>query len=702
MQARPKFRPDIQASEQNEGGEKFVLLKDPVTEQYYRVTPFEYRLLKALDGRVTLEEALEALKNLGYYYSPEDARLIVAKAAEYGLLLGTRFGTAEFQRHLRDRIMKAKKERVLASLYFMFIPILNPDRFLERTLWFYRKLVNKWTAIAAGVLALGAVVLIIAGSSHIETEFLFFFNLENLVYLWVTIAITKLVHEFAHAYSAKSYGLHVPQMGIAFLIFFPCLYCNTTDAWQLADRKQRMAISAAGIVAEGMVAVLSAYVWYFTRPGVINSLAFYLMAVSFVSTALFNGNPLLKWDGYFILMDYLRVPNLATKSLSYLKYLFMNRVLGISLIANPAANPREVFIFTTYGISAFLYRIFLYTAIVVGLYYRFDKLLAVLLAFLAIVVFGMRPLVKGIGSIYQKRAEVHPRPAGAVVFALILAVGIGILCFPISTKSVYPCFLDSAKIQKLTVPLKTAVKDVLIRDGMAVQEGSLLFTLDTSPLKLTLRKKEIEREIIKEKIKQALLDDKKMARSRELLIQLSQIGHEIDILRVDFHRAQGGITAPFSGVVIRMDHRLQDGFQPGDGSIVGELKSQGDRVVRILIPEKDMEKVREGQRVEVWFPTPRGVLYSGAITEIKSYNESDLADSPFSSRFGGEIATEARDSKRLDIPLEAQYVCSANFSGNAAMPLGVTGRCAIGSPPQSILSRAFSAAIQTFNRESLL
>ncbi|MBM4328335.1 MAG: hypothetical protein FJ118_14370, partial [Deltaproteobacteria bacterium] len=639
MQARPKFRPDILASEQREGGEKFVLLKDPVTEQYYRITPFEYRLLKTLDGRVTLEEALERLKNQGYYYSPEDARLIVGKAAEFGLLLGTRFGAAEFQRHLRDRILKAKKERMLAGLYFMFIPVLNPDRFLEQTLWLYRKLVNKRTATVAAVLALGAVVLVIAGSSRIETEFLFFFNLENLLYLWVTIAITKLAHEFAHAYSAKSYGLHVPQMGIAFLIFFPCLYCNTTDAWQLADRRQRMAISAAGIVAEGMVAVLSAWLWYFTKPGVINSLAFYLMAVSFISTVLFNGNPLLKWDGYFILMDYLRLPNLAAKSLSYVKYLFMNRVLGVSLVANPAANPREVFIFTVYGFSAFFYRVFLYAAIVVGLYYRFDKLLAVTLAFLAIVVFAVRPVVKGLGSIYRTRAEVHPRPAGTVVFALIVALGIGVLCFPISTKSVYPCFLDSAKNQKLTVPLKTSVKDVFIRDGMAVHEGMLLFTLDTSPLDLTLRKKEIEREIVRERIKQALLDDTKIAKSRELLIQLSQIGHEIDLLRLDFHRARGGVTAPFPGVVIKMDHRLQEGFQPGDGTVVGELKSRGERVVRVLIPEKDMETVQEGQRVEVWFPTREGVLYTEVITDIKPYSESDLSDSPFSSRFGGEIAT---------------------------------------------------------------
>ena len=229
----------------------------------------------------------------------------------------------------------------------------------------------------------GALYFIITGLPEISREYSFFFNLENLLYLWATILITKLIHEFSHAYVAKSFGLRVPQMGIAFLIFFPCLFCNTTDAWQLADRRQRMAISAAGIISEAAIAILSTYLWHFSRPGMFNSLAFYLMAVSFISTVLFNGNPLMKFDGYFILIDYIGIPNLQAKSSGYLRYLFLNRVLGNDTVPNTADSPSESRLFGIYGVSFFLYRIFLYTGIVAGVYYRFDKSLGIALALIA-------------------------------------------------------------------------------------------------------------------------------------------------------------------------------------------------------------------------------------------------------------------------------------------------------------------------------
>ena len=173
---------------------------------------------------------------------------------------------------------------------------------------------SKWTAFLVILAAPGALYLVIDALPRIELEYLFFFNWSNLLFLWVTIGVVKLVHEFAHAYVAKRFGLHVPEMGIAFLIFFPCLYCNTTEAWQLANPRQRASIAGAGIVAEAVVAVFSTYLWYYTQPGLVNSLAFYLMAISFASTILFNGNPLLKFDGYFILIDMLALPNLATNS----------------------------------------------------------------------------------------------------------------------------------------------------------------------------------------------------------------------------------------------------------------------------------------------------------------------------------------------------------------------------------------------------
>ena len=423
MEGRMKFRVDLQAHKYDDVEERHtVVLKDPVSGKYFYLTVYEYRLLKMLDGNLTLEEAVDRLSASGYYYSVQEAAAIVGKAAQMGLVLGTKFGTAQFQEHMKNQMETAKKARRLSSIYFAFIPLVNPDKFLEKTLWIAQLFANKFTMGLIALALPGALYCIIAGIPQIQTEYLFFFNLENLICLWITLAFTKLIHEFAHTYVAKSFGLHVPEMGVAFLIFFPCLFCNTTDAWQLADRRQRIAISAAGILVEGAVAIASTYVWYFTNPGIINSLAFYLMAVSFISTILFNGNPLMRFDGYFILMDLLKLPNLSTRAMAYVKYLFMNRVLGISLVSNPATTPREVFIFTIYGVAAFLYRVFLYTAIVLGVYYRFDKLLGILLALLAFSLFIVRPLIKGTKTIYKQGKEIHLRPSGVLVLSILLCV----------------------------------------------------------------------------------------------------------------------------------------------------------------------------------------------------------------------------------------------------------------------------------------
>ena len=343
MESLPKLRADLVSYQQAEaGGQKKVVLRDPVAQRYYQLSEYEYNLLKMLDGSTTVEEAVDRLKQAGHYYSLSDAKQITVKASQLGLLLGTSYGAAKRQVAEKERIRKAAKTKFLSSVYFLFIPVLNPDRFLERTLWLFKYLANKWTALLFALAAPGALYLIVSGISRIQLEYLFFFNFENLLFLWITIALTKLIHEFSHAYTAKSLGLYVPEMGVAFLIFFPCLYCNTTDAWQLADRKQRAAIAAAGIVAEAALAVLATYVWYFTRPGMVNSLAFYLMAVSFTSTLLFNGNPLLKFDGYFLLTDVLGMPNLYTNSFRHLKYLFMNRVMGVDRIPRQARNPWPV------------------------------------------------------------------------------------------------------------------------------------------------------------------------------------------------------------------------------------------------------------------------------------------------------------------------------------------------------------------------
>jgi putative peptide zinc metalloprotease protein len=702
MHAYLKFRPDLEAFDHRDGtGRKIILLKDPVSEKYFRVSAYEHRFLKNLNGKVSIEDTQERLKAKGYYYSDEDRNQIVSRAAQTGLLLGTQLGSAQYQKAMKDRIVQWKRGQRLSSVYFLFIPLVNPDRFLQRTVPIFRVLCNRWTAALTAVALVGAIYLVLSGLPRMHREFLFFFNTGNLVYLWVTISLTKLTHELAHAYTAKGMGLHVPQMGIVFLIFFPCLFCNTTDAWQLADRRQRMAISGAGVVAELVLGICATYVWYFSKPGVVNSIAFYLIGVSLASTVLVNGNPLLKFDGYFLLTDWLGMPNLYLKSFAYLRYLFMNRILGVPTITDPAGQPKETVILATYGILSFIYRIFLYTGIAVGVYYRFDKTLGILLAVLALGLFMVRPTMKGLISLYRQRSLLRPGTGGVLTLVGAFTVMAALLGLPIPGNSVYPCYLDSSRKQKLTVPQHTWVDEVHIREGTKVLRGAVLFTLDTSILNLKLLEKEADRETIRTDLGLMLLSDQRRAEIPGKEIELYQVEDEIRRIKQQLAKAQGGITAPFDGVVTKLNPQMKEGFQPGEGVVVGELESPAECAIHGLIPERDLEKVQVGQEIRILL-NGRGKDFVRKIHDIRPFSEKDLNESPFSSRVGGELATEVTGQDQTDSPLEAQFDCSTSFDNRrAGIPLGMTGRMAVATPRQSIGQWMWDKLSRSFNRESL-
>ena len=704
MEMQPKLRRDLLISEMAESdGATSVVIKDPVANKFFKLSRREYDFLRLFSGTITVDDGVELFRRRGQFITPEEAGVIIDKASQSGLVLGGKYNNAAYLASQKERIKEAERAKIFSSVYFLYIPVLNPDRFLEKTLWLYKLVANRitlWTLLA---LTPGAFYFVFTGYQRMDREYLFFFNLENLIYLWITIAFTKLIHEFSHAYTAKKFGLHVPQMGVAFLIFFPCLYCNTSDAWSLADRRQRIAISAAGILAEAALAIVSTYIWHYSKPGMVNSIAFYLMAISFVSTLLFNGNPLLKFDGYFILIDYLRIPNLQAKSLGYIKYLFWNRVLGSNAVGSTAGDARERFIFLVYGISSFIYRIFLYVGICVTVYYSFDKFLGALLGLLAILLFVFRPILKGIGSLLTRKKELSPRPWGALAFiALLVCIGV-FVTVPLSSKSVYPCYVASTKIQKLTTPLKSSISKVNIKQGSHVKRGDVLLELNPSFLRLALYKKVMQKNISVKQVEVTLVDLKEMPRAATKQIEVYQADDEIERLQAELAIGREGVTAPFDGVITSLDYRVQPGFLPGEGVIVGQLESPNHTVIYALVPEKDRHLIRVGMKVEIWAPINNGMKFYSRIDGIRSYSEKDLRDSPFSSRVGGELATEAKSDKQRDAPLEAQYLCEVSIPKlDTQPPLGMTGKISIPAPPQSIVSRNIDRFLRTFTRETTL
>lgn len=696
----PKFRPDILRHPFNEkDGSRSIVLEDPVANKYFRVSPYEFELLRVLDGTLTLEEALERLKFRGRHFTAAHAAKLTDQFAKAGLLLGTGCSAGKYQEAMSERMAEEQAKRSLFRLYYLYIPVLNPDRFLDKTLWLWRLLVNRLTAALFFLLIPGAIYLLISGLSRLSHEFLFFFNLQNMLVLWIAIASAKLVHELSHAYTAKQFGLRVPEMGIAFLLFFPCLYCNTTAAWELADRRRRMLIALAGILAEIVLGVVSVYIWYFTKPGLVNSIAFWLVAVSLISSILFNGNPLLKFDGYFILTDALQMPNLQAKSLNQLRYLFFHKVLGMESVGPISATRGERAVYTTYGISAFIYRFFLYGSIIAGVYLRFDKTIGLVLGGMALILFVVRPLMRGSVGLLKRRSEMRYRPAGLAVFAIVVTALLFLLTRPWSSNSVYPCYLESTELQQIVIPAEARLTEVNVRLGDAVQVGQVVLKLDPTALEFKLKDKLAQKAYIEREIAIIRSSEKELSKLPMKLIELSQAEDAIRHIREDLENILW--RAPFSGYVTKLLPSVQPGAHPGKGAVVGELSGSVPARVIGLIPEEYASSMREGLDVHAWFPVSEGKTFAVVVKEISPFKTEDLQGSALSSRFGGEIATEIerREDGVKDAPLEPYYLCKADIADPQGLFLGMTGRFVVGQPPRSLLRRVIDAAYQTFHRE---
>jgi putative peptide zinc metalloprotease protein len=198
-----------------------------------------------------------------------------------------------------------------------------------------------------------------------------------------------------------------------------------------------------------------------------------------------------------------------------------------------------------------------------------------------------------------------------------------------------------------------------------------------------------------------LLQEQTRAEAPSKEIELLQAQDEIEDVKRQLDLARNGSRAPFSGVVTRMDPKMKPGFRPGEGAVVGELESAADCTVHALIPDDDLEKAESGRSVRVWFPIDGGLEFERTIVGVRRFSERDLSESPFSSRVGGELATEVKDREQKDVPLEAQYICSVGFPNSTLrIPLGMTGRLVVASPPRSIASLVIDGMTRTFNRES--
>ncbi len=360
----PRLRPDADIVPQTFRGTTYFVLKDPVTLQFYRVRDTEREILGQLDGKTTLGEIHDRLRAK---YGPEAPSFRELARFCY-MLRHANLTVGEGGEETRWAVERATKKRnqqikqKVTNFMYLTIPLIDPERFLNATMPYVRWVFTR---------AVFIIWLLVLGAAGLA----FFYNapelaqrankvLEpgNLLFLYIAFALIKGAHEFGHAFAAKHLGAEVHRMGLMFLIFMPVLYCDATAIWAFPRKWPKVLVGAAGMMVELFIASLALFGWLMLEPGTLRTILYNMIFVASVSTVLFNGNPLLRYDAYYILADLIEIPNLRQRCTDYLKYLCKRYLVGDRVPPN-TDSPREKAWFVVYGIASAIYRCF----VVVGI-----------------------------------------------------------------------------------------------------------------------------------------------------------------------------------------------------------------------------------------------------------------------------------------------------------------------------------------------
>jgi len=382
---KPRLRPHVEITRQHYRGRRWHVVHDPTSNQFYRLNPVAHDYVSSLDGARTIEDAWKL--SLGKFgdLAPTQNEIIQLISQLYSSNLLSVDSTPETEQLLRrgrDRTRRKITSQAVGIMYFK-IRAFNPDRILAWCEPIFRPLLNIWGFLAWLAFAIWTLANLLPYWDRLKDGFQELYAPQNLILIPFSYAVVKAIHEFGHGIICKRFGGQVPEFGFMLLVLFPSPYVDASSTWSFASKWQRMAVGAGGMIFELFVAGLCAWAWISGIKGgmdpTLRQLLFNAMFTASVSTVLFNANPLMRFDGYYILADLLETPNLQQRSTKMLQHLMQKYVYRLKNLISPSTLRGEQAILIAYGLLAGAYRIFLFISItlfVLGQFFAVGLVLA--------------------------------------------------------------------------------------------------------------------------------------------------------------------------------------------------------------------------------------------------------------------------------------------------------------------------------------
>ena len=681
---KPRLRSHVEIHRHSYRDEVWFILQDHASGRSHRLTPAAYRLIGLMDGERSIDELWQLCNEQSGSDAPtqEDVvRLLGQLHAADALICDVPPDTRELFRRFQRQRQRTWRQRLWTPLAIR-IPLVDPDRFLARTSFLVRPLFG-WVG-ALLWLAIVAVGLVVAGqnwSALTENGLDRAFAPQNLVLLWFTYPLVKAIHELGHAYAAKIFGAEVHEIGIMFLVFVPVPYVDASAASSFPDKRQRMVVGAIGIAVEVALAAIALLVWVYAAAGPAHAVAYNVILICGVSTVLFNGNPLLRFDGYYVLTDAIELPNLGQRANQYLGYLVQRYAFGSRDASFPPTDGRAKAWFVFYGIASFVYRIFVSIAIVISLGSRFF-FVGLLLAIWAGATQVMVPLAKAasfLGSsprLQRNRRRAIAVSAAAFAAAVLLLFVVPFPLYTVAEGITWPSDHSQVRantdgfIERLLVPNETSV----VAGQPIIETFDPFLSANVKVLEAQLRglrrqyvalrvSDPAEAAVVQEEIKGVASNlERARERARDLII-----------------------VSPRAGVFIAPAEQDMPGRFVKKGELVSYVIDSADFLTaRTMISQNDIGLVRERTRgVDVLPVNWEGrSAHSSVIREVPGGLKS-LPTPALGTLGGGSIAIDPRDSKGLTA-LDRYFEYEVTLPGEDARPFigqRVRVRFDLGSEP---------------------
>lgn len=667
------------------------VVRDPLSFKSHSFSPVEYQVLITIDERRTLGETFALLVEEGTLEpgGEEEFYDFIVELHRMGLLsLPINDGASLYQRYARGR--RASRRGLLFAFVSLRVPLVNPDRFLERTEALFRPLFTRaafvgWLILM--VVALGVVMARWGSFAQPLTSLAFF---DNLAALWALLIVLKVIHEFGHAYACRVFGGHVPEMGALLIMFTPCAYVDVTDSWRFSSRRHRLIVGLAGMYFESIVGAAAVFVWAATSPGFINSLAYQAIVMSSLITIGFNANPLARFDGYYILSDLVNMPNLRQQSQDALKGIFNRVALGLKPDRETHA-PARTALLALFGIGTIGYRVLLTLTIC--------ALIATKLYFvgIALATFFIIATVGGAGVSTLKYLWLSKRTASVRLRALVVGLAMLLLAptallIPLPTPVQADGVLGRLHEDRLRARVPGFIETIDIEDGQSVRSGDRLVQLQNQELRFELQRSASSVTVLDAQADGAVLDNaaeltRVQSRRAMALAELDHAKERVDELsiRTDRH-----------GTIL-LDEEPTVGAFVHDGQPIARLVD-GPWIVRVLLTASEIAEsgIEVGRGVScqlVGRPDHRVPAHIESINEMGTRVIDDLA---MTESGGGSIRTDPITGEADTAFFEVVVVLDLE-DDHPALEFGATVRVRTIGPSRTLVSHAYRRVTRFLN-----